>query len=88
MHSLEVECPAENIIEQIAININNLHLGQSIYVKDIPTSEGIKILNDPDVVVVHVVRKAQETEVEAEPTTSAEPELIRRPAAEKTESDE
>jgi len=80
MHSVDVECPAANIIEQLPVNVAGLKLNQSILVKDLQVPEGLKIMDEPDLVVVQVTppqREVEPTEIEA---VGAEPELIRREA--------
>jgi large subunit ribosomal protein L25 len=85
MHSIEIECPATNIQESIIVNISGLHLDQAIYVRDLKFQEGVTTSEDPDQIVVHVIRAAGEEELEIAGEGSAEPELIRR---EKAASDE
>jgi large subunit ribosomal protein L25 len=80
LHSIDIECPAENIIEQLPINVSGLHLNQALLVKDLQLPEGLKAMQDPELVVVQVApphREAEPTELEA---GAAEPELIRREA--------
>jgi len=81
LHELEIECPAASVPEKLIVNIDELHLDRAIHAKDIPLPEGAKVLDDPDLVVVHcisphVVEEAA-TGVVAEPG-AAEPELIRK----------
>jgi large subunit ribosomal protein L25 len=79
LHSLEIECLAIAIPDSIRVSIAELQLDQAIYVKDVKAPEGVKILSDPDAIVVHVTAKVVEPEpgAEAAPTT-AEPEVIGR----------
>jgi len=80
LHSLDVECPAENIIEQLPVNLTNLHLNQAILIKDLQVPEGLTVKHDPELVVVQVTPPQREVEpTEVEPG-AAEPELIRREA--------
>ena len=81
LHSLDLECSAIAVPESIKVSINDLQLGQAIHVKEVPLPEGIKVFDDPDAIVVHVVEPDAEIEPTAEATT-AEPELIRKPKAE------
>jgi large subunit ribosomal protein L25 len=78
MHSIEIMCPADNIQEQVVVLLNNLHLGGSIFVKDLVLPEGAEAVNDPDQLVVHISKAKTEEELEAEEAAAAEPELIRR----------
>ncbi|MFQ3592409.1 MAG: 50S ribosomal protein L25 [Gemmataceae bacterium] len=81
LHTLDVECSATNVPESIKVSINELQLGQAIHVKEIPLPPGVKVFDDPEAIVVHVVEPEKEVEPAAEATT-AEPELIRKPKAE------
>lgn len=86
LHGIEIECAAGDIQESVIVSVNNLHLGQSILVKDLKLREGAKTSADPEQVVVQVVMPVAEEEAPAEGTEGpAEPELIRR---EKAEDDE
>lgn len=86
MHSVDVECPAANIIEQLPVNIAGLHLNQAILVKDLKVAEGLKVMNDEDLVVVQVSPPQREVEPTDGEVTGAEPELIRREAKADEES--
>lgn len=83
LHSIEIECPANNIQESVIVNVNNLHLNQSVLVRDLKLIDGVTTRLDPEQVVVQVVPPAEEREEEeAEAGEAAEPELIRREKAE------
>jgi large subunit ribosomal protein L25 len=61
-----------------------------VHVRDLKVPEGVKVMDDPDAIVVHVAapRVAVETPAAgAAPIETAEPEVItaRRPAAEEGE---
>ena len=90
LHELEIECPAASVPEKLIVNVNDLHLEQAIHAKEVPLPEGARVLDDPDLVVVHciaphIVEEAPAAGV-AEPG-AAEPELIRKekPAEEEAE---
>src|SRR3989338_1504341 len=74
---LNVECLPTNIPEKIECDVSNLKIGDSILVKQIPLPEGVKVLNDPELIAFIVkpphVEKPPEEALEA----AAEPELIR-----------
>ena len=92
---VEIECLPKDIPEQIMIDISGLHLHQSLKVGDIVAPEGVKLIDDPALIVVviavphkeeEVAKPAEEEEVvAAEP---AEPELIKKERAEKAEEEE
>lgn len=78
LHKIHVECPAISIPESIRVRIDALMIGQAIHVKELELPEGVKALDDPDLVVVQV--KQQQIAL-PEPTTlapegTAEPEVI------------
>jgi large subunit ribosomal protein L25 len=79
-HSLDVECPAENIIEQLPVNVSGLHINQALLVKDLQVPEGLTIKHDPELVVVQVTPPQRELETTEVELGAAEPELIRREA--------
>jgi large subunit ribosomal protein L25 len=79
LHTLTVECPAIRIPDSIRVNIGALQLGGAIHVRDLTLPPDVKVLDDPDAIVVHVTSKAMEPEA-APPVvaTGAEPEVIGR----------
>jgi large subunit ribosomal protein L25 len=95
VHELDIECPAGSVPEKLVLNINELHLDQSITAKQVPLPEGARVLGNPDALVVHciaphiVAEEPAATAAAAEPG-AVEPELIRKekPAAEEEEAEE
>jgi len=81
LHELEIECPAAAVPERLIVNVNDLHLGKAIHARDIVLPAGAKVLDDPDLVVVHCIAPHIVEEVApvavAEPG-AVEPELIRK----------
>jgi large subunit ribosomal protein L25 len=80
---LEVECLPTDIPAKIALDVSALELGKHLRVSDITAPPKVKILTEPDVVVVHVVApRAEEVaavaEVAAEGAVAAEPEVIKK----------
>jgi large subunit ribosomal protein L25 len=80
LHTVMIECLATAIPEHLQVAVNTLELGGAIHVRDLPLPEGVKVLNDPDALVAHVVRVEEEVEeaVAAPEPEAAEPQLIRR----------
>lgn len=79
MWEVQVECLPTDIPEKIEVDVSNLKLGESLHVKDIVAPEGVKLLNDPDLITMIV--KAPKVEVsvdEAAAEGGVEPELIRK----------
>jgi large subunit ribosomal protein L25 len=76
--SIEVECLPADIPDTIKIDVSHLKINDYIRVKNLQTDAKIKILTEPEVVIVTVVPPAKE-EVAAEAgTETAEPEVIKK----------
>jgi len=83
LHVIRIECPAISVPDHLTVAINELQLGQAIHVKELKLPEGVKVLGDPDAIVVHVTATRTEAEPGAEVVPgSAEPEVITRKKAE------
>jgi large subunit ribosomal protein L25 len=79
LHTLEVECLVSSVPDSIRVNINELQVGQAIYVRDVVFPEGVKPLADPDAIVIQVTAPQAEPEAPAVPgAEQAEPEVIGR----------
>ncbi len=79
MWELQVECLPTDIPEKIEIDISSLKIGDSIFVKNITAPEGVKILNDGELIAMSVKAKKVEVAKEEVPGEGAEaPELIRK----------
>ncbi|MBX9678227.1 MAG: 50S ribosomal protein L25 [Gemmataceae bacterium] len=76
LHTLHVECLAISIPESIRVNISELHLNQSIHVKELKLPEGVKVLNDADAIVVQVVPAKEEAEAAPVEGDTGEPEVL------------
>jgi large subunit ribosomal protein L25 len=76
IHSLSVECLVIAIPESIRVNVGELQLNQAIHVKELKLPEGVKVMNDPDAIIVQVSTKVEEEEAAA--AEVAEPEVIGR----------
>jgi large subunit ribosomal protein L25 len=80
LHTLHIQCPAIKIPDRIMVNINHVELDQSIRVRDLRLPDEVKVLNDPDEVVLHVVRPmAGPAEEGGALPGPNEPELIKKP---------
>ena len=92
MHEVEIECPAGSIPEKIEIRVHEMHVGDSLKAGAIPLPEDVRMLVDPDIIVVHCVGRTleEEEEVAAEAgAEGAEPEVIgRKGKAEEEEEEE
>ncbi len=76
---IEVECLPTSIPKNIQVNIATLKMGEAIHVKDLVLPEGLKVLNDPTAVVLHVIAPMkEEAPAEAiEGEVKQEPEVIK-----------
>lgn len=86
LHKLNILCLPTNIPQHIEVDITNLHLGESLHVKDL-NLENIDILTQEDAVIVAVAHPKVEKEAAAEEAAegAAEPEVITKGKAEKEE---
>ncbi|MDD4956973.1 MAG: 50S ribosomal protein L25 [Candidatus Omnitrophica bacterium] len=76
---IEVECLPTDIPEHINIDVTGLAMGDAIHVSDVPPIPGVKILEDPETVIVSVHHHEAEPEEEAATTVEGEePELIKK----------
>jgi large subunit ribosomal protein L25 len=86
LHTIRIECPALQIPDRIEVNINSVELGGTIHVSDLKLPPDVEVLNDPDEVVLHVVRPSVAPEAEEGALGGVEPELVKKPTeAEPTE---
>jgi large subunit ribosomal protein L25 len=86
---LKVECLPTKIPEKIEVDVSDLKIGDFVYVKDLKVPQDIKILTEPEAIVVSVkpptVEKVEEEKVEEEIT---EPEVITEKKEEEAEESE
>jgi large subunit ribosomal protein L25 len=87
--SIDVECLPADIPESIKVDVTALKINDYIRVKNLQTDAKVKILTDPEVVVVTIVPPIKE-EVPVEVVVeTAEPEVIKKgKAAEEGEGEE
>lgn len=81
LHKLDIECLPNEMPEHFEVNVENLHLGESIHVRDL-SYKNISILTAPDAVVATVVTPRTEKETAEAPV---EPEVIAKGKTEKGE---
>jgi large subunit ribosomal protein L25 len=89
---VEVECLPRDIPESLSIDISELHASQSFKVQAMAVPPGVKVLNDPNTVLVLISLPHKEEEFpgekpEEEVAAEApqEPEVIKKDRAEKEE---
>jgi len=82
MRELHVECLPRQIPAHIMVDPTPLKINQGIHVKEVSVPPGVRILDDPDMMVVSVAAPISEAKLEAllattpAGETAAEPELI------------
>jgi len=76
---IEVECLPTDIPKEIEIDVSQLKIGDSIDIKDITFPPKIKVLNDPETIVLSVTAPMKEEVVVApvEGEEKQEPEVIK-----------
>jgi large subunit ribosomal protein L25 len=73
LREIEVECLPADIPERIECEVSELHLHESVRIRDLPLLERVEMLADSDRVVAHVVTiKAEEEAVPEEDEELAE----------------
>jgi large subunit ribosomal protein L25 len=88
MWELQVECLPTAIPEKIEIEVTNLNIGDAVYIKDIKVPEGVKILNDGELIAMIVKPPKVEAPKEEVAEAGVEPELIRKKKEEGEEGEE
>lgn len=79
LREIEVECLPAEIPQNIEVDIGSLKIGDSVHIKDIAFTGNIKVLNDPEAIVLHIVAPMkEEVPLEAaEGEEKKEPEVIK-----------
>lgn len=85
---VEIRVLPGDIPASIDVDVTNLAIGHSIFVRDLVLAKG-EILDDENVAICTVVApRVEEVAVAVEEDATAEPELIRKPKAEDDEDDD
>ena len=90
---LHIECLPGQIPASIVVDPSSLRVNQGIHVKEVPIPGGIRILDDPDMMVVSIVAPISEAKLEellaATPAGAGpvEPEVIGKKLEEGTEEE-
>lgn len=85
---VEVECLPKDIPENIEVDISALHLNQSLKIEDLAPVEGVKVISDPQAMIVLIKAPAVEEVVEEVPeeeeimAEGEQPEVIKKEKAE------
>jgi large subunit ribosomal protein L25 len=77
--SIEVQCLPADIPESIKVDVTHLKINDYVRVKNVTVDPKVKILTEPEVVLVTIVPPIKEEVVAAEaPAETAEPEVIKK----------
>jgi large subunit ribosomal protein L25 len=78
IREVEIRCQPRDIPEHIDVDVTNLGVHDVLHVSDIPVTEGVEILEEPDMVIatVGVVKEEPVAVVPVEGEALAEPEVI------------
>src|ERR1041385_3976603 len=73
---LEIECLVTQIPDEVRHNVSEMGLDSVLHIKDLQFPEGVKSLQDPDLIVATVKEIKEELPAEAAEAGAAEPEII------------
>jgi large subunit ribosomal protein L25 len=65
MREIHIECLPAQIPDHIEINASEFGIGQGVHVKEVEVPTGVKILDDQDLMVVHIAVKMSEAKLES-----------------------
>lgn len=86
MWEIEIECLPTAIPKNIEVDISALKIGDSVHIKDIKFPADLKVLSDPDAVVLSIASPMkEEVAVPLEGEEKMEPEVIKEKKPEATE---
>jgi large subunit ribosomal protein L25 len=92
---IEIECLPADIPEHILVDVTEMMVGQSVRVRDVATDAKWKAIDDPDMMLMHViipkveeVVAAPEAVAGAAAATPAEPEVIKKGKKEEAVAEE
>jgi large subunit ribosomal protein L25 len=89
LREVEVECLPTEMPDGIEVDASSLDIGHSLHVSDLPVKEGVRLLSDPQEVVLTVIAPVVEEEaVPAAEEEVAEPELVKKAKPEEEEAEE
>lgn len=76
--SVDVECLPSDIPDAIKVDVSHLKINDYIRVKNVVVDSKVKILTDPEVVIVTIVPPIKEEVPVEAPVEAAEPEVIKK----------
>lgn len=88
LDELEVESYPQDLPERFIVDISNLaRIGDGIYVRDIPVSNKVEVLDSPDEMVVLMTAATEEEEEVPAEAAAEEPEVIEKGKKEEEEEE-
>lgn len=81
IRELTIECLPKDLPDFIEVDVTELEIGDTVYIRDLVAPQGVTILEDDDTPVFSVIAPkavSEEEELEGGMGASAEPELIRK----------
>lgn len=85
---VQVEALPTDIPDHVEVDISNLHVGENFRVKDLPSTDKVSIVSDPDDIIASIVPPPTLKEVAVAPEeeeAAPAPEVVSEAGAEKTE---
>jgi len=83
---VDVECLPTQIPEKIEADVSGMKINDTVFIKDLKVPEGVKILNDPELVILTAKPPAkEEAKVEVPGEEMIEPEVIEKVKKEEEE---
>ncbi len=86
--SIEVECLPSDIPDSIKVDVSALKINDYIRVKNLEIDSRVKVLSDPEVVIVTIVPPTKEEIPEEAVAEPVEPELVKKGKAEEAAEEE
>ncbi len=87
VRELRVYCTPSNIPESIDVNVEELNVGESVHLSDVPAMEDVDFMDDPESVLASVVF-VKEIEEEPEVEEGLEPEIVGEEGSDEEEEEE
>lgn len=77
LSKLEVECLPKDLVKELIINVKDYlkQIGEVLYAKDLPLTEGLALVNSPETPVISVQEIKEEIIPTTAPEATAEPEV-------------
>lgn len=89
LDEIEIECLPSDLPDRIVVDLSVLkEIGDGIYVRDLPLSDRVRVLDDPDELIVVATSAEAEEEGEVAAAEAVEPEVIERGKKEEAEEEE